>query len=156
MAMRAVALTREELGALQRRPGWFWTGVAAVWLALVAAVVALWFVTGLDGGIRIAGWLGCFLLIGWLQYVLVQAMHEALHQKMGADGSGALPALATAWPVGLTRAYRAVHFAHHRYPGDSEKDPDFVMYGRFPESRGELLKMIAFYFCGVPAVVQVV
>ena len=38
--------------------------------------------------------------------------------------------------------------------GDPERDPDYVMYGHFPESRGELLRIIVFYFSGLPAVVQ--
>ena len=64
--------------ASPRRTAWiFWLSVAGVYAVLIASV-ALATQARVAGAWALAG--VAFLVIGWLQYVLIQAMHEACHQ----------------------------------------------------------------------------
>jgi fatty acid desaturase len=156
MADEETTVAQEELRQLHRSPHRFWFPVLLTWGAIATVFAGLAFASAsLEGAALAASWLGSFLAIGWLQYVLVQAMHEAVHQKFRIRGAqSALAALATTWPVGLTRAYRDVHMAHHKYPGDPERDPDWILYGRWPRSRFDFVLRVALYFSGLQAVVQ--
>jgi fatty acid desaturase len=80
--------------------------------------------------------LAAFLGIGWLQYCIAQAFHEVLHQKLGRKNwENFVAGLLTSYPIGLTPSYRQLHLAHHRYPGDPVRDPDYPNYSYFPQSK---------------------
>lgn len=127
----------------------------AAWFG-VAGSQALWVIGVRQGGFGgVVLFLLSFVASGWLQYVLVQAMHEACHQKFHLGGWPSFAAaLFTTWPLGLTRAYRKIHFAHHRFAGDPSRDPDWPLYSTFPRSRWHFIGMILFYGTGLPAVIQ--
>lgn len=95
-----------------------------------------------------------FLVIGWAQFSISNAFHEALHFNFGKKHNEFLAKFMTAYPIGFNMNYRKEHFAHHKNFGDSTKDPDFPFYSNFPKSKLELLKRFAWNLCGIPAVIQ--
>ena len=74
-----------------------------------------------------------YIVIGWTQLSILNANHDGLHRNFGKNHSEILTAYLTAYPIGLTMAYRQVHWKHHQYFGDPEKDPDYSNYANFPK-----------------------
>ncbi len=129
----------------------FWISVLVIHSVLVTSVV-------LASSARVAGawwWVPLgVVLIGWLQYVLIQAMHEACHQV--CDGlPGWLAGVLLFNAFGLSRSYRKIHLAHHRH-FNSTDDPDGHAYLRFPSSRLELMSILGRHLSGWAAVRQLV
>lgn len=94
----------------------------------------------------------CFILIGWIQYYLIQIMHESVHQFfMKDDQKSFAMACFSAFPLGLTRNYANNHLAHHKFFGSPDKDPDYRMYGHFPKSKTEFVAKLFYYFSSVAA-----
>jgi fatty acid desaturase len=127
----------------------FWLSVVAVYTTLLLAL-ALATRARADGSFALA--LLGFLAIGWLQYVLIQAMHEACHQLRSGLGNH-LAAVLLFYAIGLTRAYRRIHFAHHAH-FNSFDDPDYPAYHAFPRSRGELLGTLLRHASGLAVAQQ--
>jgi fatty acid desaturase len=127
----------------------FWLSVAGVYVGLVACVAsaAHWRATGSFGLALVA-----FVAIGWLQYVVIQAMHESCHQTKGGLG-GRVASILLFYAIGLTHAYRNIHFAHHR-SFNTELDPDHFAYHRFPKSRRELVTTLLTHATGYAAARQ--
>jgi fatty acid desaturase len=149
-------LTGEELRALQRAPRRLLVHVLPVYLAIVLAFVALHAAeeSG-SAALRFGVTVLVFLAVGWCQFAIVQALHEAAHQVMGRRGwAGTLAALAMTYPLALTLQFRGQHLEHHRHFGDPLRDPDFGGYGRFPESKVALLAHLARSATGIPAVLD--
>lgn len=95
------------------------------------------------------------LVIGWLQYAIVQAMHEAIHQVGKKNKLQYLAAdLLLFYAVGLKPSYRRIHLDHHKYFGSTEQDPDAVVYSNFPHSKWQLLSHLLLNLVGLMAVVQ--
>lgn len=154
MDAKSLGFSKNELSSLHAPSSMrFWVAVFALWSAIALVIFGLNLVRASSLGARLAAGGAAFLVLGWLQYALVQAMHEAVHQHF-RRATSFLAALLTAWPVGLTRAYADVHFAHHRHAGSPTEDPDHVLYGRFPRSRLELLSSTALHFSGLPAILH--
>ena len=96
-----------------------------------------------------------FIMIGWLQYAIVQAMHEAIHQvSKRSKYQIFLADLLLFYAVGLKPSYRRIHWEHHKFFGSMEHDPDAVVYRRFPHSKCQLLSNLILNFFGLMAVVQ--
>ncbi|MBI1860517.1 MAG: fatty acid desaturase [Deltaproteobacteria bacterium] len=85
-----------------------------------------------------------FIFLGWCQFALSHALHETVHYNFGSPHSELFGLLFTAYPIGLTCAYRTLHQKHHSYFGKPIQDPDYTTYAPFPRSRvqffGRLLK----------------
>lgn len=72
--------------------------------------------------------IGSIVLLGYLQRALGNLLHDFAHGRFAhrriadavATMIAALPMLAT------LRVYRQAHFAHHRYLGEIDRDPDFI------------------------------
>jgi fatty acid desaturase len=94
-----------------------------------------------------------FCVIGWSQYSLGNGMHEAVHHNLRNKKSDFLAALLTAYPIGLTVAYRDVHLRHHRHLGTHE-DPELSVYTTFPQSKGALIRRFLWNVSGIPAASQ--
>ena len=95
------------------------------------------------------------VVIGWLQYAIVQAMHEAIHQVYKKNKLEYLAAnILLFYAVGLKPSYRQIHLDHHKYFGSVEQDPDAVVYSHFPHSRWQLISHLLLNFVGLMAVVQ--
>jgi len=127
----------------------FWLSVVAVYATLIAAVAAaVMFRTTASLGLAFFS----FLAIGWLQYVIMQAMHESCHQAhKGLEKWAAVFCLF--FPIGLTWAYRKIHFAHHR-SFNTEADPDRFAYINFPKSKTEFLGILFTHASGWAAARQ--
>jgi fatty acid desaturase len=95
-----------------------------------------------------------FVAIGWGQFSLSLAFHEAVHFNFGNNHDDIFAGFISAYPIGLSMCYRGVHFAHHKYFADSAKDPDYNEFAYFPSSRFAMLKRALFMCSGVPAVKQ--
>jgi fatty acid desaturase len=102
-----------------------WRGLAQIaleWAGIVAAIVAChrWFSWPL--------YLGTVVWVGARQHALAVLMHEAVHRRLSPDRrvNEAVGEIALAWPLFLgLKAYREIHFAHHRHVNTPE-DPDWV------------------------------
>jgi fatty acid desaturase len=94
-----------------------------------------------------------FCVIGWAQYSVGNAMHEAVHHNLCNRRGDLLASVLTAWPIGLTMRYRGPHLAHHRFLGTTQ-DPDYPMYTRFPRSKFALALRLLWFVSGVPAAIQ--
>lgn len=96
-----------------------------------------------------------FFSLGWLQYCIAQAFHEAIHQKLGYKNmDGFISGILTAYPIGLTPSYCQLHLAHHRYAGDPLFDPDYHTYSYFPPSKIKMLWHFLKKFLVLPAILQ--
>jgi fatty acid desaturase len=95
-----------------------------------------------------------YVVIGWGQFCLSNGQHEAIHHNFGAPHRESISMFLTAYPIGLTRAYRQVHFNHHRYFGDAVRDPDYGNYANFPASKLALLKRLLINVSGFIALRQ--
>lgn len=128
--------------------------VAAIYaLAAVCALLFSRLPLKLDVAFLVAS-LAAWIVIGWCQFALFNALHEGLHRRFGDPHRDRLGYALTAYPVGFDERYRQVHLDHHKYFGDPLRDPDYPNYGRFPGSRKEFLQRFALNLCGWYAMLQ--
>lgn len=127
----------------------------AIYGVILSALAIVWFLlrTDLSPLLKIGCYFVVFFVIGWGQFSISNALHEALHRNLFNKTSDILASIFTAYPVGLTMAYRDVHQAHHKYLG-TEKDPDYPEYIKFPRSKLTMIIRFFWYLCGLPAVIQ--
>lgn len=104
--------------------------------------------------LRIPIFCSIFCLIGWSQFALSNALHEALHDNVGNHQNDLATSILVAFPLGFSFKYRATHFAHHRHVGDPDKDPDYNAYTNFPKSKYEFIKRLLKNISGLTAIVQ--
>lgn len=91
-----------------------------------------------------------FVAIGLLQYLLVQALHEAWHYHKGRNFFESLfvtnlLSLLLFMPLSA----RKVHFKHHKDLGHKLDDPDYI---KQPKSITEFIFNCIFFFSGVDAI----
>jgi len=149
-----LAVTREELTAFSERRGSIWPGVVAVYVLISATLAAFKLVDVPPvGAAQYGAAVIVFLIIGWSQYTLVQALHEAVHQTGGKRPLGrALVMIALAYAVGLTRQFGDQHSAHHKYFGDPVQDPDYSGFAVVPGSKFAMLGWLLMNLSGVSAI----
>lgn len=95
-----------------------------------------------------------FIAIGWSQFTISNALHEAVHHNLVEKQRDWLAALFTAWPIGFTMTYRQVHLDHHRYFGEPARDPDYGTYSQFPDSKLAFTRWLLFNLSGIAAARQ--
>lgn len=128
--------------------------VAAVYLLMFACIFVVssvevdWNLTFVL--LSLFGW----VVIGWCQFALFNALHEGLHMRFGNPHREFPAWLLTAFPLGFDEAYRSFHLAHHKYFGDPERDPDYTNYSNFPKTRGEFISRLLLNLCGWRALRQ--
>lgn len=96
-----------------------------------------------------------WLVIGWCQFALFNALHEGLHNRFGDPHREFLAYALTAYPVGFDQSYKSLHMNHHKYFGDSERDPDYANYSSFPSSKRQFLWRLFLNLSGYLALLQV-
>lgn len=141
--------------AALRSPGnWIFLQVLGIYLLFVvtAYTVAAAASLGVPGFVMtsILGW----IIVGWGQFALFNALHEGLHRRFGNPHRERLGFLIAAYTVGFTHSYRHLHLDHHRYFGDCDRDPDYVNYADFPASRPLFIKRLAWNLSGLAAALQ--
>jgi fatty acid desaturase len=127
--------------------------IALLYAVAFAALALVWAAMRMPAATAIPACIGAFVVIGWAQYSLGNALHEAVHHNLRNRNSDRLASLLTAYPVGLTIAYRDVHLAHHKHLG-TEHDPELSVYTSFPQTKGALLSRFLWFVSGVPAALQ--
>lgn len=104
----------------------------------------------------IAGTLVLFVSLPAIQYRLLHAAHESVHQDSHSRAKYALRnKIFLYWPLGLTPSFRQEHLAHHRHFGDPSRDPDASIYERTLDSRLNLVTFVLEGFLGIAALRQV-
>jgi fatty acid desaturase len=98
----------------------------------------------------IAAW----LVIGWCQFALFNALHEGLHNRFGRPHREFLANALTAYPLGFDAFYQRVHLDHHKHFGNSECDPDYSSYANFPSSKRKFIWRLLLNLSGYPALLQ--
>lgn len=117
---------RRQIAALRRQRRWL-PSVFALGSTLLLLALAFWLL-----GFHLTWWTGlmAFVLIGFMQYRLLLASHEATHKTL-------LPPLWLNEFVGLSCAslvgvslfnYRRAHLEHHKTPQSIEQDIDGYIY----------------------------
>ncbi|MFT4822208.1 MAG: fatty acid desaturase [Halioglobus sp.] len=128
-------------------------------VASLYAIVCLcvYFFAALESGFNLV-FLGssalAWMLIGWCQFALFNALHEGLHNRFGNPHQEFLAYASTAYTVGFDERYRKVHLDHHKYFGDPEMDPDYPNYGNFPRTKRAFLGRLFLNLCGWLALLQ--
>ena len=84
-----------------------------------------------------------FIFIPLLQYLLIQALHEAWHFHFK---NKILSLFFLSYPLLLNSNARRNHFEHHKHFGDYENDPDFI---KPPNSKREFLEYILISLTGI-------
>ncbi|MBL8849218.1 MAG: fatty acid desaturase family protein [Planctomycetaceae bacterium] len=122
--------------------------VAREWLLIAApipAVLALWQWNPIAGGVA---YVAAVIWIGARQHALAILMHEAAHYRLlpNRNLNDFFGELLLGWPLLISmRAYRWLHFAHHRSP-NTHDDPDWMLRlnrdWAFPKTRGELFTVL--------------
>ena len=128
--------------------------VAGVYVAVIA-VVACVSTTSVSLNLSfvlcsIAAW----VVIGWCQFALFNALHEGLHNRFGEPHRDFLAYALAGYIVGFDESYRKVHLDHHKFFGDPARDPDYPNYGNFPTSRRQFLWRLFLNLCGWHALLQ--
>lgn len=131
---------------------------------IVFRVVLLWAFTGFLfylgsqiknlNGLSLALFGLIFLSIGWIQFALLNANHDALHKNFGAPHREYLGWILTGFPLGLAKNYRKVHLLHHRFFGDPNRDPDYQVYGFSPKTKLQFILKISYNLTGIAAANQ--
>jgi len=129
------------------------TVIALFYAVIAAALVSVYFAASFPWPMAAITYIIAFCVIGWSQYSLGNGMHEAVHHNLRNKKSDFLAALLTAYPIGLTVAYRDVHLRHHRYLG-TEDDPELSVYTAFPRTKGALIGRFVWNVSGIPAAAQ--
>ncbi|MEW6268746.1 MAG: fatty acid desaturase [Thermodesulfobacteriota bacterium] len=149
-------LNGDELRALQHAPRRLALHVAPIYLAIVLVFAGLRAVA--TSGVAWLPWIAyplAFVVVGWCQFAIVQALHEAAHQVLGRKTWGStLAGMLMTYPLALTLQFRGQHLDHHRHFGDPDKDPDFDGYARFPRSKLALVAHLVRSATGIPAIVS--
>ena len=83
-----------------------------------------------------------FFLISFFQYLLIQALHEAWHFYFK---NKLLSLFFLSYPLLLNSNARKNHFAHHKYFGQENLDPDYIP---LPKSKKEFINYILISFTG--------
>ncbi len=154
--MRSDVVSEGELCALTRSHRSLVPSVAAVY-ALIVACFALLYRFGPPpfGAPELLVAAAVFLAVGWCQYTLVQALHEATHQVLARPGARRTAAMIfLVYANGLTEQYRGRHMAHHAHFGDPERDPDYPGYADFPRSRAAMVRWLLRNASGLPALLE--
>lgn len=122
--------------------------VALEWLLVAAAIgvtIAVWRWNHVAGGFA---YVAAVIWIGARQHALAILMHEAAHYRLLPNRTlnDFFGELLLGWPLLISmRAYRWLHFAHHRAPNTND-DPDWMLRlntdWTFPKTRGELLRIL--------------
>jgi fatty acid desaturase len=149
-------LSKPAAASFHRHSPRFFFVVGFVWLALfgLLAIAPAPSATGLPTWSSFA--VLAFFGIGFLQYCLLHAAHEAAHQYFHPRSKARLPvAFLVAYPIGLTLSFREEHLLHHQHFGDAELDVDYSVYEPFPRSRLYFLKFVVFNFSGMGAISHV-
>jgi len=129
--------------------------IALEWLLVAAAVflaIRLWYWNVYAGA---AGYIAAVVWIGARQHAIAILMHEAAHYRLFRSRvlNDLLGELLVGWPMLLSmRAYRRLHFAHHRCP-NTDDDPDWMLRlnrdWQFPKTRWDLLRIFALDIFGL-------
>lgn len=123
--------------------------IALEW-CLVAAAIALsmrlWQWNVYAGAV---GYVAAVVWIGARQHAIAILMHESAHYRLfrNRTWNDLLGELLVSLPILVCmRAYRRLHFAHHRAPNTVD-DPDWMLRlkrdWQFPKTRGELFRLFA-------------
>jgi fatty acid desaturase len=144
---------REEFQSFHAGEEQSFVVIALLYAVAVVALGVVWAAARMPMVAAIPAYIGAFIVIGWAQYSLGNALHEAVHYNLRNKRTDRLAALLTAYPVGLTIAYREVHLSHHKHLG-TERDPEFAIYTSFPRTKSALILRFLWFVSGIPAVLQ--
>jgi fatty acid desaturase len=149
-------LSREDYRGLRGGQFEVFGGVLAIYVVLALSFSSL--VTVHDGsvdtGLRVGISALAFLAIGWCQFSLSLAAHEAFHDNFGNPQRNWLAGVLTVYPIALTFSYKQVHWDHHRFAGDPDRDPDYAGFCEFPKSKLGFLMRFVRNASGFPAIWQ--
>ncbi len=126
----------------------------AIYCLFAVVVALLYSIRELGPGAFLVASVPAWIVIGWGQLALFNALHEGLHMRFGAPHRERLAWLLAGWPVGFSDSYRRLHLDHHRFLGDPQRDPDYVNYAGFPGNRRQFIARCAMNLCGVNSVLQ--
>jgi fatty acid desaturase len=148
-------LSKADAASLHRRSPYFFLVVGFMWIALFGLLT----IAPAPSAAGLPTWspfaVVAFLGIGFLQYCLLHAAHEAAHHDFHPRSRTRLPlAFLVAYPIGLTLSFRDEHLLHHRHFGNAELDSDYSVYEPFPKSRFSFLKFVVLNFSGIGAISQ--
>ncbi|MCZ6830442.1 MAG: fatty acid desaturase [Gammaproteobacteria bacterium] len=143
-----------QLQELRNPDNWIYPKVLALYGIFLLATLVLHACRDAGLALFLAVSVAAWIIIGWGQLALFNALHEGLHLRFGNPHRERLAFLLTAWPVGFSENYRQVHLDHHRYLGDPQRDPDYVNYANFPRSRRQFIARCLMNLSGVYALLQ--
>ncbi len=134
----------------------FILSICSTWATIIFTLIFVHWVEKNSGWVNLAIIsLPTIITIGTLQYILIHAAHECVHQEFQTNNLRSwLFAAITAYPIGLTRNLREEHLRHHRYLGVPEIDPDYPVYRVFPKSKLSFLYFIFINASGISAFLQ--
>lgn len=148
-------LSGDQLRALHGPPRRGLLLLMLPWGVALASLFCLWLIHLYGwptmGGIAAAV---LFVIIGWSQFTISNALHEAVHHNIFEKRYDWLAALLLAWPIGFPMTYRQVHLDHHRYFGEPVRDPDYSTYSQFPVSKLAFTRWLLFNLSGIAAARQ--
>lgn len=148
-------ILRNSLKTIKPRSNIIYFEVLAYYLIILIIITGIKYVLTMEiNFLVISYFLFSIIIIGWCQFSLSNALHEALHKNFGKKHNEFLSAILTAYPIGFTFAYRKTHMDHHKYFGNPELDPDFDSYSPFPKSKVDMLKRIIYNISGIAAIKQ--
>jgi fatty acid desaturase len=150
---KALFKDREEFRSFHTGEEQSFLVVALLYAIALAALGLVWVASRMPPVAEVPAYVAAFIVIGWAQYSLGNGLHEAVHHNLCNRNSDRLAALLTAYPVGLTIAYRETHLGHHKHLG-TERDPEFSIYTSFPQTKGALISRFLWFVSGVPAALQ--
>ncbi|MGE4158153.1 MAG: fatty acid desaturase [Planctomycetota bacterium] len=105
-------------------------------------------------GSSLASACALFILIGWIQFALSNALHEGTHRNFGAPHREGLWEFLAVLPLGFTTDYRRLHLDHHAYFGIPSMDPDHSTYSNPPRGKMGWLMFVLLTLTGLPAILQ--
>jgi fatty acid desaturase len=144
---------RQEFQSYHVGEYWSYIIVAAIYFFILALVLLIHFSSQTKAEFSFGLLTLFFILIGWAQYSLGNAMHEALHFNFANKKSDILASLVTAYPIGFTLKYRDFHFKHHKHVGTVD-DPEYELYTDFPKSKIGFIMRLVWFASGLPAFYQ--
>jgi fatty acid desaturase len=150
---KALFKDREEFQSFHTGEERSFVVIAMLYAIALAALCLVWAAAQMPILAAIPAYIAAFIVIGWAQYSLGNGLHEAVHHNLRNRTSDRLAALLTAYPVGLTMTYRAVHLGHHKYLGTKD-DPEFSVYTSFPPTKNALILRFLWFVSGIPAILQ--
>jgi len=127
--------------------------VAILYAVAIGGLALVWATMRMPLTARIPADIVAFVIVGWAQYSLGNGLHEAVHHNLRNRNTDLWASLLTAYPVGLTIAYRQIHLGHHKYLG-TENDPEFDLYTAFPQTKIALAVRFVWFISGIPAILQ--